>query len=104
MLNVFVQVKLYNGRMISLEELISDYERLLKEESSKKSITSEPKADKSITSELKVGEWFRIDREIIDKSKEEIHRKCDEAGAEGKELWEQFAAWLHKSEIWQHLH
>lgn len=97
MLNVFVKksaeelhVQLSDGRMMPLEDLVRDYERLLKEETSKKEIASEPKDDKPITSKLKVGEWFRIDRDIIDKSKEEIRRKCEESGREGKALWETF--------------
>lgn len=57
-----------------------DYERFLKEEHSKKAITSQ----------LKVGEWFRINREMINKSKEEIHRKCNEVGSEGEKLWKRF--------------
>lgn len=73
-----------------LEDLVRDYERLLKEETSKKEIASEPKDDKPIVSKLKVGEWFRIDRDIIDKSKEEIRRKCEESGRKGKALWEKF--------------
>ncbi len=97
MLNVFVKksaeelhVQLSDGRMMPLEDLVRDYERLLKEETSKKEIASEPKDDKPIASKLKVGEWFRIDRDIIDKSKEEIRRKCEESGREGKALWERF--------------
>ncbi len=97
MLNVFVKksaeelhVQLSDGRMMPLEDLVRDYERLLKEETSKKEIASEPKGDKPITSKLKFGEWFRIDRDIIDKSKEEIRRKCEESGREGKALWERF--------------
>lgn len=85
-----IHVQLSDGRMMPLEDLVRDYERLLKEESLKKDITSEPNEDKPITSELKVGEWFRIDREVINKNKEEICRKCDEAGEKGKELWERF--------------
>ena len=68
---------------MTLEDLVRNYERLL-------NATSEPKDDKSTVSKLKVGEWFRIDREVIDKSKEEIRRKCNEAGAEGEKLWERF--------------
>lgn len=45
---------------------------------------------RAITFKLVVGKWFRIDREVINKSKEEIHRKCNEAGTEGKKLWERF--------------
>lgn len=48
------------------------------------------KGNKSTVSKLKVGEWFRIDREVIDKSKEEIHRKCNMAGTEGRKLWKRF--------------
>ena len=58
----------------------------------KKVTTSEPKDDKSTVSKLKVGEWFRIDREVIDKSKEEIRLKCNEAGDEGKAYWRRFEA------------
>ena len=94
MLKVFgtekLQVQLSDGLMMPLEDLVRDYERLLKEESLKKAFISEPKDEKAITKELKVGEWFRIDRDIIVKNKEEIRRKCSEVGAEGKELWERF--------------
>lgn len=97
MLNVFAKksaeelhIQLSDGRMMPLEDLVRDYERLLKEEASKKAIISEPKDDKAITKELKVGEWFRIDRDVIDKSKEEIRRKCNRAGDKGKALWERF--------------
>lgn len=94
MLKVFgtekLQVQLSDGLMMPLEDLVRDYERLLKEESLKKAFITEPKDEKAITKELKVGEWFRIDRDIIVKNKEEIRRKCSEVGAEGKELWERF--------------
>ena len=93
MLNVFAKksteelyVELFDGRMMPLEELVMDYERLLKE----KTIISEQKDDKEVTKELKVGEWFRIDREVIKKSKEEIRRKCNEAGNEGERYWKRF--------------
>lgn len=92
MLNVFIkksakelQVQLSDGRMMLLEDLVKDYQRLLKEKASKEAIT-----EKAIASELKVGEWFRIDRDVIDKSKEKIYRECIEAGDEGKALWERF--------------
>lgn len=92
MLNVFVKksaeelhVELSDGRIMLLEDLVRDYERLLKEKHSQDEHSKEV-----ITSQLKVGEWFRIDREVINKSKEEIHRKCNEAGTEGKELWNRF--------------
>lgn len=97
MLNVFVKksaeelhVQLSDGRMMLLEDLIRDYERLLKEESSKKAIISETKDDKTITLELKVGEWFRIDRDVIARNREKIRCKCDEAGTEGKAIWKRF--------------
>lgn len=90
MLNVFMEeiaAKLYiqlpNGRLVTLEYLVRDYERLL-------NAISEPKDDKSTVSKLKVGEWFRIDREVIDKSKEEICRKCKKVGPKGKNLWKRF--------------
>lgn len=81
-----LHVELSDGRMMLLEDLVKDYERLLKEETSKEAIT----AEKVVVSELKVGEWFRIDREVIRQNREEIHRKCNEAGDEGKALWERF--------------
>ena len=97
MLNVFVKksaeewhVQLSDGRMMLLEDLVRDYERLLKEESSKKAIISETKDDKTITSELKVGEWFRIDRDVIARNREKICRVCNEAGDVGKVNWKRF--------------
>ncbi len=93
MLNVFVKksveelhVQLSDGRIMPLEDLVKDYERLLKE----KAIISEPTDNKAIT-KLKVGEWFRIDREVINKNKEEIRRKCNEAEDVGKNCWKRFA-------------
>lgn len=95
--NVFVKksagephVQLSDGRMLPLKDIVKDYERLLKEESSKKAIIPEKKDKKAIAQELKVGEWFLIDRLVILIYKEEIHRKCDEAGNEGKALWKRF--------------
>lgn len=83
MLNVFMKksaeelyVQLSDGRMMPLEDLVRDYEILLKE--------------KAIPKELKVGKWFRIDREVINKSKEEIRRKCNEVGDKGKSYWKRF--------------
>ncbi len=97
MLNVFVKqsaeelhIQLSDGRMMPLEDLVKDYERLLNEDSSEKEIKSELKDDKPITSKLTVGKWFRIDRDVINKSKEEIRRKCHKAGIEGVALWERF--------------
>ena len=82
MLNVFVKksaeelyVQLSDGRMMLLADIVRDYERLLKEEHSKK---DEP-SQKAITSQLKVGEWFRIDRDVIAKNREKIRRVCNEA-------------------------
>ena len=97
MLNVFVKksaeelhVQLSDGRMMLLEDLVRDYERLLKENASKKAIISEPKDDKAITKELKVGEWFRIDRDVIARNREKICRVCNEAGDVGKVYWKRF--------------
>lgn len=47
---------------------------------------------KAITSQLKVGEWFRIDRNVIDENRDEIYRKCIEEGTIGKKLWKRFKA------------
>lgn len=99
MLNVFVKksaeklyIQLSDSRMMPLEDLVRDYERLLNEESLKKVATSEPKADSQAVSKLKVGEWFRIDRNIIDENKVEIYSKCIEEGPVGKKLWKRFEA------------
>ena len=93
MLNVFVKksaeewhVQLSDGRMMLLEDLVRDYERLLKEEHLKK---DEP-SKKTITSKLKVGEWFRIDRDVIAKNREKIRRVCNKAGDVGKVYWKRF--------------
>lgn len=83
-------VELPDGRMMLLEDLVREHERLLKEESSRKAIISETKDDKAIASELKVGEWFRIDRDVIARNREKIRCKCDEAGTEGKAYWRRF--------------
>lgn len=92
MLNVFVKksaeelhIKLSDGRMMLLEDLVSDYERLLKGENPKEDPLKE-----SITSKLKVGEWFRIDRDVIAKNQEKIRRVCNEARDVGKAYWERF--------------
>lgn len=85
-----VHVQLSDGRMMYLKDLVMDYERLLKEESLKKAITSGLNDGKSITSKLNVGEWFRIDREVIEKNAKEICRKCNDAGRVGKKLWKRF--------------
>ena len=75
-----------DGRMLPLKDMVKDYERLLKEEHSKK---DEP-FKKTITSKLKVGEWFRIDRYFIAKNREKIRRVCNEAGDVGKTYWKRF--------------
>ena len=79
-------VQLSDGRMMFLADIVRDYERLLKEEHSKK---DEP-SKKTITSKLKVGEWFRIDRDVIAKNREEIRRVCNKAGDVGKVYWKRF--------------
>lgn len=81
-----LHVQLSDGRIMLLEDLVMDYEKLLKEKSSKK-VISESKNDKAM---MKVGEWFHIDRKIIVKNEEEIRRKCNEAGTKGKALWKRF--------------
>lgn len=85
-----LHVQLSDGRMMPLEDLVMDYERLLNEVASKKEVISEVKDDKKVAKELKVGEWFRIDRNVIDKNRDEIYRKCIEEGTAGKKLWERF--------------
>lgn len=73
-------VKLSDGSEMSVRNLISEYERLWNEKTSKATITVQQK----------VGEWFRIDRKVIDENKEEIHRKCNELGDRGRYLWKRF--------------
>lgn len=85
-----LHVELSDGRIMALEDVLVDYERLLKEESLKKVATSETKDDKSTVSKLKVGEWFRIDRNVIDENRDEIYLKCMKEGDEGKKLWKRF--------------
>lgn len=80
-----MHVQLSDGRVMLLEELVSDYERLLKEEHSKKEPLKE-----SITSKLKVGEWFRIDREVIEKNQERIRCLYDEEVYTGRTYWKIF--------------
>lgn len=79
-------VQLSDGRMMLLEDIVRDYERLLKKEHSKK---DEP-SKKAITFQLKVGEWFRIDRDVIAKNREKIRRVCNKAGDVGKAYWKRF--------------
>ena len=83
-------VQLSDGRMMLLADIVRDYERLLKENASKKAIISEPKDDKAITKELEVGKWFRIDRDVIARNREKICRVCNEAGDVGKAYWKRF--------------
>lgn len=102
MLNAFVKkiaeklhVQLSDGRRMSLEDIVRDYERLLKNETSKKEnfkkeVIPKVKDDKVITKKLRVGEWFRIDRNVIDENRDEIYRKCIEEGTAGKKLWVRF--------------
>ena len=64
-----LNVQLSNGRVISLEDLILDYERFSEQVS------------------LKVGEWFHIDREIINKNRNKIQSECNKFG---KNIWKRF--------------
>lgn len=73
------KVKLSDGRTMLFEDFIREYGGIWKDKTPRNDIT-----------ELKVGEWFRIDREVINKNKEEIHRQCNEEGYIGKSLWEGF--------------
>lgn len=75
-----LHVELSNGRLMPLEDLVRAYERLVKEAMS----------EATITKKLKVGEWFFIDRNVIDANIGEIYRKCMKEGTEGKKLWERF--------------
>lgn len=77
-------VELSDGRMMPLEDLVRDYERFLKE------FISEEKDGKVITKKLKVGEWFRIDRNVIDKNRDKIFHKCIKEGTKGKKLLKRF--------------
>ena len=71
---------------MSIEDIVKDYERLLKQESS----ISNAKDKKAITKTLKVGEWFRIDREVIEENIDEIYRQCEEMKTAGKKLKKRF--------------
>lgn len=87
MQNVFVEVQLSDGRKMSVEELIRDYERLLQMLPSEKAVTQNVARSRA---ELKVEEWFLINREVIAESQELIHLKCYLAGNKGQKLWERF--------------
>lgn len=87
-----MHVRLSDGRMKSLEDVIIGYERLLKENRDYERRLEKKPSKKVTTSELRGDKWFVIDRYVIDKSKEEIHRKCNEAGAKGEALWKDFVA------------
>mgnify|MGYP006990188015 CR=1 FL=1 len=52
-----------------LEDLVRDYERLLKRETPKTTVMSEAEDDEAIVETLEVGKWFRIDRNVIDERK-----------------------------------
>ena len=39
---------------------------------------------------LRVGEWFHINRNVIEQNKEKILCKCNQEGTEGKKLWARF--------------
>lgn len=65
-----LNVQLSNGRIMSLEDLILDYERLSKQV------------------RLKVGEWFHIDREIINKNRNKIQSECNKFCND--KLWKMF--------------
>lgn len=71
-----MQVLLPDGRAMLASELVKDYQRLqvMERESTK----------------VKVGQWFRCDRIVINKNKEEIRRKCYEEGPEGEHLYGRF--------------
>lgn len=96
MINVFgaekLEIQLSDGRMIFLGDLVHDYERLLNEECSKKAVITESKDDKPKDDEpieLKVGEWFRIDRDVINKRIEEIRYECNRTELKG--IWKRFS-------------
>ena len=63
-----MQAQLTNGRIMPLKDLIME----------------------PLVSKLKVGKWFRIDRNVIDENRDENYRKCIEAGPKGKALWGRF--------------
>ncbi len=89
-----LQVKLPNGRTMTLEEIVNDYERLLiNEENSKKAISSEQNKKTSkglIMPRLEVDKWFLINRDVIDKNKEDIKRQCYDFGYKGIEIYIRF--------------
>lgn len=76
MMNVFrkqnveeMYVQLSDGRLMLLEDLVKDYESLLREKT----------LPKEENSKLEVGKWFLIDRDVIAKNREKINRVCGEA-------------------------
>lgn len=89
-----LQVKLSKGRTMTLEEIVNDYERLLiNEENSKKAISSEQSKKTSkglIMPRLEVDKWFLINRDVIDKNKEDIKRQCYKVGYKGIEIYIRF--------------
>ena len=70
-------VQLSDGRQMLWEDLVEDYERLLKEKTS-------PKEE---VPKLEVGKWFLIDRDVIDKNREKINRVCGERRDRGGRLY-----------------
>lgn len=94
MMKVFVekdvkemQVQLSDGRMISLEEVLEDYERLLME----KELEDYSKSEEEPTAKLEVGKWFFYDRDVIDKNREKINGVCGEKkDCEGRLYRERF--------------
>ena len=74
MFNVFVKKsaeKLHFQRMIALEDQIKV-------------------DDRSTASPLQVGEWFRIDRDVITRNRKKIRRACNKQGNVGKAYWKRF--------------
>ncbi len=72
-----MQLQLSDGRLMPLEDLLEDYERLLKE--------------KTPQNKLEVGKWFLINRDVIEKNQEKIRRVCgEERDSKGRLYRERF--------------
>lgn len=81
-----MQLQLSDGRLMPLEDLLEDYERLLKEKA-----LEEKTPQKVITAKLEVGKWFLIDRDVIEKNQEKIRRVCgEERDSKGRLYRERF--------------
>lgn len=98
MMNVFTKksveetyVQLSDGRLMLWEDLVEDYERLLREKNSKEEVPKGETSKNLITDKLEVGKWFIIDIDVIEKNQEKIRRVCgEERDSKGRLYRERF--------------